>query len=411
MNPAGIYISIPFCRQKCTYCNFASDVHPAYLLLRYLDCLGNEILHQRELWEKAAIPTCGVPVDTIYMGGGTPGMLDSEQVAYILQLLHRMFHVEHGTEITIEASPENVTPATAQSWAAIGINRISLGVQSMVREELRAAGRLHDAATVAQAFANLRAAGIENISADLIAGLPNQTAESWERSLRSLLDLNPAHFSIYMLEVDDDSRLGREILQHGERYHAAAVPPEEQVADFYCTAMGLLRALGLEHYEISNFARPGKRSRHNQKYWTDAPYFGFGTDAHSYDGERRWANADSVTAYIEKMESGQPAIVEQKKLCSREKLEERFFLGLRRREGISLSRLDAEFAGAALTGSASAAAGPRTCQESGATQKYAQPIREFRDAGLLEGEGDRLRLTDRGVLFSNEVFAGFILDE
>jgi oxygen-independent coproporphyrinogen-3 oxidase len=403
MNPAGIYISIPFCRQKCTYCNFASDVHPSSLLPRYLHCLATEITSRPRFWKKAGIPPCDLPVDSIYLGGGTPGLLDSGQLADLLGAVRTAFPMENEAEITLEASPENVTPARADNWAAVGINRTSLGVQSMVRAELRAVGRLHDAHTVAQAFSKLRAAGIQNISADLIAGLPYQTAESWEASLQALLELGPAHLSIYMLEVDADSRLGSEVLGNGSRYHAGAVPSEEQVADFYCGAMEILRAAGYDHYEISNFARPAKASRHNEKYWTHAPYFGFGTDAHSFDGERRWANTESLGAYLEMIEKGAPPIMEVKTLCSREKLEERLFLGLRRREGVSLSRLNAEFAS-----SASVPAGSLGRQDRGVTERYAGPIREFCEAGWLEAEGDRLRLTDRGLLFSNEVFAGFL---
>jgi oxygen-independent coproporphyrinogen-3 oxidase len=397
MSKAGIYISIPFCRQKCTYCNFASDVHPLALLPRYLSALATEITHRRELWKEAGIPPCDLPVDTIYMGGGTPGLLDPEQAGSLLEAVRASFHVEPGAEITIEASPENVTPARAASWAAIGINRLSLGVQSMVRAELRAVGRMHDARTVVEAFCSLRAAGIQNISADLIAGLPHQTTESWKASLGSLLELDPAHLSVYMLEVDADSRLGSEILTNGPRYHATAMPSEEQVADFYSAAMEILRAAGFEHYEISNFARPGKASRHNQKYWTHASYIGFGPDAHSYDGGRRWANTESLTAYMEMIGKGAPAIVEVKTLCSREKLEERLFLGLRLREGISLSRLNAEFA-------------YHMGKDAGfdIEQRYAAPIREFSEAGWLEAAGGCLRLTDRGLLFSNEVFAGFL---
>jgi putative oxygen-independent coproporphyrinogen III oxidase len=412
---AGIYISVPFCRQKCTYCNFASDVHPSSLLPEYAKALIKEIGGRRELWPAAGIPVCNdLPVDAIYMGGGTPGLLAPEQLAAILDAVRASFHVGHsaaedGAEITIEASPENVTAASAAAWAGMGVNRVSLGVQSMVREEIRAVGRIYDAADVTAAFANLRAAGIRNISADLIAGLPHQTAASWERSMEELLALAPEHVSVYMLEVDDDSRLGNELLRKGEHYHATAVPTEEQVADFYCAAMERLRGAGFEHYEISNFARPGKRSRQNQKYWTNAPYFGFGADAHSYDGERRWANVDDAVAYIEKIEHGQLPVVENKTLDWREKLEERLFLGLRRREGVSLVQVEVEFAGEATGNRGQGAVGAKFGVS--IRQQYAEPIRKFTEAGWLESEGDTLRLTDRGVLFSNDVFAGFLEDK
>lgn len=396
---AGIYISVPFCRQKCTYCNFASDVFPSYLLPDYAKALVKEISGRRELWPAAGIPVGDdLPVDSIYMGGGTPGLLAPEQLAAILDAVRASFHVEDGAEITIEASPENVTPASAAAWAGMGVNRVSMGVQSMVREEIRAVGRIYDAADIEAAFKNLRGAGIRNISADLIAGLPHQTPASWERSMEALLALEPEHVSVYMLEVDDESRLGHELLREGDRYLARSVPTEEQVADFYCAAMERLRRAGFEHYEISNFARPGRRSRQNQKYWTSAPYFGFGADAHSYNGERRWANVDDAVAYIEKIGNSQLPLAENKTLGWQEKLEERLFLGLRRREGVSLSQVDAEFAGTGTDGVT-------------VRQRFAEPIRKFTEAGWLESEGDCLRLTDRGVLFSNDVFAGFLEDK
>ena len=388
---AGIYLSIPFCRQKCTYCNFASEAHPAHLLPEYLRLLESEILHRSALWQTAGIPASRDEraVDTIYLGGGTPGLLSGEQLGSLLEAVRSSFRVETGAEITVEASPENVTPATGSGWAACGVSRISLGVQSMVSQELRAVGRMHDAETVRRAFTVLRSAGIENISADLIAGLPFQTAQSWRVSLDALLDLNPAHLSVYMFEVDEDSRLGRELLEGGARYRAGAVPTEEHVADFYCAAVEFLRAAGFNHYEISNFARPGFESRHNLKYWSDEPYFGFGVEAHSYDGERRWANTDSLERYLETMERGESPIADCKVLRSQERLEERLFLGLRRRRGVSLSQLTAEFA-------------------RDVSRDYGEPIQEYCEAGWLEKDGDRLRLTDRGLLFSNEVFAGFL---
>ncbi len=408
MSLAGIYISIPFCRQKCTYCNFASDVQPSVLLRRYIQVLKSEIGRHAELWQAAGIPACEYSIDTIYMGGGTPGMLAAGDLAEVLSTIRSSFPAEHDSEITIEAAPENVTSENAGAWAAAGINRVSLGVQSMAAQELRAVARQHDAGTVSQAFANLRAAGIQNISADLIAGLPHQTAASWNSSLNALLELQPEHFSVYMLEVDGESRLGREIIDGGRRYSAEAVPPEEQVVEFYSTAMERLRDAGYLHYEISNFALPGKESRHNEKYWTNAPYFGFGVDAHSYNGDHRWANVDSITRYIEQIESHRPPILAHSVLASDEKLEERFFLGLRRREGISFSALNAEFGqGSDLTPS-DGEVGSALAADKGIGTRFAKQIAQFCEAGWLEVDRDRMKLTDRGVLFSNEVFEGFL---
>ena len=255
---AGIYISVPYCRQKCTYCNFASAARPMSELPRYLAALEMEIASCRELWRQAGLPLLGAgAVDSIYMGGGTPGLLTGAQMVSLLGVVRRTFAVTPDAEITIEASPENVTTESAAAWSACGIHRVSLGVQSMVTRELRAVGRMHDGATVARAFGFLRDAKIKNISVDLIAGLPHKTCESWEETLNAVLALAPPHISVYMLEIDEDSRLGGELLAGGARYGAAAVPPEEQVVEFYTAAIEGLAAAGLPQYEISNFARPG----------------------------------------------------------------------------------------------------------------------------------------------------------
>jgi len=387
---AGIYISVPFCRQKCTYCNFASEVHPFAELPRYLRALETEITRCGELWVQAGLPTWeDVSVDTLYMGGGTPGLLTGQQLESLLGAVRSRFRLGPEPEVALEASPENVTPEKAAEWNSCGINRVSLGVQSMVTKELRAVGRMHDADVVRNALAALRQASIRDVSVDLIAGLPHQTEESWEKGLQAVLDLEPTHLSVYMLEVDEESRLGGELLRGGKRYAAEAAPAEEQVVAFYARAVDRLRGAGYRHYEISNFALQGKESRHNEKYWTNVPYFSFGVDAHSYDGERRWANVDSLSEYLERVEEGRAPIQQWQLLEAGERLEERFFLGLRRRPGVSLPQVAAEFGEAAR-------------------QRCEERIGPFRDAGWVELDGERVRLTDEGLLFSNEVFAGLM---
>ncbi len=387
---AGIYLSVPFCRQKCTYCNFASSVHPFSELPRYLQALETEVARHGEFWRPAGVPAWdGVSADTVYLGGGTPSLLSGRQLHSLLDTVRSTFHVEGESEMTLEASPENATSDAASTWVCCGVNRVSLGVQSMVSRELRAVGRMHDAETVARAFAALRNAGIQNISVDLIAGLPHQTRESWEITLRSVLALEPEHLSVYMLEVDEDSRLGSELLRAGARYGAAAVPAEEQMVECYRAACERLGQSGYQHYEISNFALPGRESRHNDKYWTNAPYFGFGVDAHSYDGERRWANADSLGEYLQRIEGGCSAIVNCKRLEREDRFEERLFLGLRRRQGVRISQLAREFGQAAL-------------------QRVEPRMVQFCEAGWMERQPDVLRLSDAGVLFSSEVFAGLL---
>jgi len=301
------------------------------------------------------------------------------------------FDLQPDAEITVECAPGTLTPAMIESLLRCGVNRVSLGVQSFVDEEAAAVGRLHKRATVLEDITRLRAAGITNINVDLIAGLPHQTAESWEFSLAETVATGAGHVSVYMLEVDEDSRLGRELLAGGTRYHAHFVPDEEAVADFYLTACERLESAGIAQYEISNFARTGLDSRHNLKYWTRQPYFGFGVDAHSmlaaatpdFDAVR-FAAADSLEQYVSGA-SLQPTVVSR-----RAALEESFFLGLRLTRGVNLRELDGKFGEEAVQNARAVAS-------------------EFVEAGLMLQRGDYVCLTSRGRLLSNEVFERFIV--
>ncbi len=355
----GVYLAYPFCAQKCTYCNFASGVFARPLEVRYLDALREEVRAHRWEWRP----------ETVYLGGGTPGSMDPQTLRSVLDLVPGRPWVE----ATIEAAPGAVTRERAAAWVAAGITRISLGVQSFVDTEIRRTGRKHTARTVAEETAVLREAGIREINIDLIAGLAAQTEAGWRESLDWIERLAPEHVSIYMLEVDEDSRLGRELLSGGARYGAREVPSDDGIAAFYETAVERLAAMGIRRYEISNFARPGHESRHNLKYWKLEPYVGFGADAHSFDGRVRTRNPETVEEYL----AGAPRPEES--ACHHD---ERFFVGLRLMEGVRPS--PAEW------------------------RRYEQPIRRFVDAGLLEAGGGVLRLTGRGVLLSNEVLQEFL---
>ncbi|HLI83859.1 MAG TPA: radical SAM family heme chaperone HemW [Bryobacteraceae bacterium] len=357
---AGVYLSYPFCAQKCTYCNFASGIFPASVEARYIEVLARELQTHRWEWQP----------ETVYLGGGTPSAMGVEQLARLLALVPG----RPWAEATMEAAPGTVAPERARAWKECGITRVSLGVQSFVEAEIRRTGRKHSAQIVAREIEMLRACGIANINIDLIAGLSGQTARSWSESLEWIERLAPPHVSIYMLEIDEDSRLGKEILLGGVRYGAADRPGEEETAAFYETAVERLAAAGIRRYEISNFARPGFESRHNLKYWKLEPYAGFGADAHSFDGRERRQNPESVNEYLE----GRPA-----QATPARPAEERFFVGLRLSEGIA--------------------------PEPEEWRRFEAGIRRFLDDGLLETEGARLRLTDRGVLLSNEVFQEFLL--
>ncbi len=278
--PSGLYISVPFCRTKCSYCNFASDVFSKSAFENYVARVIEDIARSRET---ASGLGCSLDesVDSIYLGGGTPSILDGAQLLRIFKAVRDQFAVTRDAEITVECAPGTLTSALIETLQQCGVNRVSLGVQSFVDQEARAVGRLHKRSTVIEEVARLRAAGVEAINIDLIAGLPHQTEESWKFLTGGNGCARRAHASVYMLEVDEDSRLGRELIAGGTRYHAHFVPDEDATADFYQRACETLNAAGIAQYEISNFARAGAESRHNLKYWTRQPYIGFGVDAHS----------------------------------------------------------------------------------------------------------------------------------
>jgi oxygen-independent coproporphyrinogen-3 oxidase len=298
----------------------------------------------------------------------------------MMDAIRETFEVEL-SEVTLEADPETVDGVKAAAWVAAGINRVSFGVQSFSDKELLAAGRMHRRADIYRAAGILREAGIRNIGFDLIAGLPFQTRDSWRESLVELGKLEPEHVSVYLLEVDEGSRLGLEILQSGTRYSAGAVPTEDSMAEFYETACAFLAERGYHHYEISNWARPGLESRHNLKYWRREAYLGFGAGAHSFSGRQRWANAHDAAEYVEAITAGRlPA--EQVEAVTRESaLEEELFLGLRQLDGIDVRRIEREY-GVGL--------GTR--------------FEGLHAAGLLERDGDVVRLAPAKLSISNEVF-------
>jgi oxygen-independent coproporphyrinogen-3 oxidase len=366
---AGIYISWPFCAQKCTYCNFASGVFPRELEARYTEALLSEISAHQWAWRP----------ETIFLGGGTPSAMDT---AAIVKLLHA-FPINNWREATLEAAPGSLTSDRIAAWQHAGINRVSLGVQSFIQPELARTGRRHNAQIVEHDVALLRAHGIPNINIDLISGLPGQTESSWRQSLEAALRLDVPHLSIYMLEVDEDSRLGAEILLGGKRYGASDIPSDDQIAAFYETAVDLLEIRGIHRYEISNFARPGAESLHNLKYWKREPYIGFGADAHSFDGICRWQNVESVQEYVARSERGQPVRSDETGPDSIPDPEaEKFLVGLRLAEGVHANAQD--------------------------WQRFGAAFEYFLANGVMERANGNLRLTPRGVMVSNEIFQEFI---
>ena len=388
--PLGIYISVPFCRTKCSYCNFASDVFSRAVFGRYVDRVCADIENSSQIAAEMG-GQIERAVDSIYLGGGTPTVLKIAQLERVFAAGRNHFDIQPEAEITVECAPGTLSDAMLESLLRCGVNRVSLGAQSFVDQEAASVGRQHKRLTVLNDIARLRAAGIANINVDLIAGLPHQTAESWEFSLAEVIATGVPHVSVYMLEVDEESRLGSEVLAGGTRYHAHFVPKEEAVADFYLTACERLRLSEIVQYEISNFARPGFRSRHNLKYWMRQPYLGFGVDAHSMLPSVappldaiRFARADSLEQYVGSGNLNRTPVTE------RAALEESFFLGLRLNEGINLKKLAAKF-------------GDEAFQGLGAT------VTELVIGGLIEREGNTIRLTAQGCLLSNEVFERFLV--
>ncbi len=388
----GLYISIPFCRSKCTYCNFASGVYPASEHARYVDRVIAD-LRSAGAWAGQMGVELPRRVDTVYLGGGTPSLLAPDLLTRLFAAIRGEFTLDDDAEITVECAPGQLSDATLAAMAASGVSRASLGVQSFIDREAHESGRLHSRAIVEDDLRRLRTAGITNLNVDLIAGLAGQTFASWEESLAALAGSGVPHASVYMLEVDEDSRLGRELLTGGARYHAELVPNDDTIARMYERAIEKLTEAGLTQYEISNFALPGHESRHNLRYWLRQPYLGLGLDASSAlyapdDGGHgyllRSATADDLRAYLD---GTQPA--ETAWLSPERQHEEAWFLGLRRNAGVEVAALEQEF------GREMVAPALTTCEWLAAD-------------GLLNFDGKAARLTARGRLLSNEVFQEFL---
>ncbi|MGA9996924.1 MAG: radical SAM family heme chaperone HemW [Pyrinomonadaceae bacterium] len=381
MKRAGIYIHIPFCRSRCSYCDFATGTYNGALAERYVRAVAQEISsftpHEAERHTS---------VDTIYFGGGTPSLLTPSQVAQILEAVRDNFRVAENSEVTMEMNPGTVTPLTLSDYLALGINRASFGAQTFDDEELRRLGRVHTVEDVRRTIRFLRDAGFANVSFDLIAGLPRQTLAGWSRNLEEALALRPEHLSLYLLDIHEGTPLADQI-----KRGAQPQPDEDLTAQMYELMLDKTHEAGYEHYEISNFCLQGYESRHNTKYWTGEPYYGFGCSAHSFDGShRRWSNERDAARYTALIESGESPLVESFKLEETEARAESIFLGLRLlRRGINLNE-------------------HRTRFGTDLREDYAADLARLHEAGLIEVSNDLMRLTRHGALLSNEVFATFV---
>jgi len=374
MPEAGVYIHIPFCRSRCSYCDFATDVFKTEETVeRYVSALVKEIekfSNQKEF------------ADTIYFGGGTPSLLTPEQLEKILNAVYKKFSIDRNAEITMEMNPATVTLETLRDYKSLGLTRASFGAQTFDDTELKRLGRRHTAADVRETIELLRRANFDNVSFDLIAGLPRQTIEDWERNLDEALKLKPEHLSLYLLEVHEGTPLAEQI-----RSERQPLPDEDSAAEMYESMLVKTAKNGYGQYEISNFSLPGFESKHNSKYWLCAPVFAFGVSAHSFDGKQtRWSNERDTLKYVSLIESNQSPVDEKMPVDLKSEF---VFLGLRLSNGIDLSEYKRRF-GADLI------------------KEYEKDLRRLAEIDLIEVSTNRLKLTGKGFLYSNEVFAVFV---
>ena len=370
----GLYVHIPFCSAICNYCNFNRGLFEVWLKERYVAALLTEIGRAAD----------GSPADTIFFGGGTPSLLEPSEIAAVIDACRQSWSLDGDAEITLEANPETVTPARLAGFRAAGVNRLSYGVQSFRDDELGRLSRLHSARRAVDAFGMARAEGFDNISLDLMMWLPQQTVAQWLESVDGLIALGPDHASMYMLEIYPNAPL-RDAMARGQW----SVAPEDDVAEMYLSGLGRMDAAGYVQYEISNVARPGRRSRHNLKYWTDGEWLGFGCGAHSTRVGARWKNLSAAKDYISAVAAGDPVATERRVLSAAERVEEALFTGLRLNAGLDLQAVKNRYGVDVWS-------------------RYGRELRPFVDRGVLFYDGELLRLSREGMLLAHEIMAVFI---
>jgi oxygen-independent coproporphyrinogen-3 oxidase len=379
--PLGLYIHVPFCSAICHYCDFNRGLLDEALKRQYVAAVAADI---RGAPARLGRGPRDAAADTIFFGGGTPSLLDGGEVAAILAACRDAFDVAPGAEVTLEANPESAAGPFLEAIRHAGVNRLSLGAQSFRPDELRRLGRIHDAPQSRRAVADARAAGFDNVSLDLIMWLPDQTVAQWLESVEEAIRLSPEHLSLYMLELYPNAPL-RETMARA----SWSMAPDDDAAEMYEEAMARLEAAGYRQYEISNVARPRRESRHNLKYWTDGEWLGFGPGAHSTLAGTRWKNVSATGEYVARVAAGQPLETERRELTAEERWQEALITGLRLEAGISVGAMAAKY-GVDLDA------------------RFGPDLERFQDAGAMERDGDRLRLTRRGMLVANEVLRVFI---
>jgi oxygen-independent coproporphyrinogen-3 oxidase len=377
----GLYVHVPFCSAICNYCNFNRGLFDADLKARYVDALVCEIGTPSAIRTPQSAIECA---DTIFFGGGTPSLLEPDEIGRIIAACRSAFDLAADAEITMEANPESVSEARLAAYRAAGVNRLSFGVQSFRDDELRRLSRLHSADRARAAFGEARAAGFDNVSLDLMLWLPEQRVADWLESVDAAIALGPEHLSLYMLEVYPNAPLKDEIAR--ARWSQA---PDDDVAAMYVAAMERLEADGYAQYEISNVARPGRRSRHNLKYWTDGEWHGIGCGAHSTRGGVRWKNVAATSDYIQQVGRGGPHTADVRRLTADERLGDALFTGLRLVDGIDTNAIQTRYG-------------------VDVWRRFGADLEPFLETGCLRRDGSRLSLTRQGMLLAHEVMAVFV---
>jgi oxygen-independent coproporphyrinogen III oxidase len=373
----GLYLHVPFCSSICNYCNFNRGLFESGLKDRYVVALEQEI-------RALTGPHSGARADTIFFGGGTPSLLEPAEIGRLIRACRESFDVAADAEVTLETNPETSSVDRMAGFRDAGVNRISFGVQSFREAELKRLGRIHSAERAGDAVAEARAAGLDNISLDLMMWLPQQSAADWRENVESLIAIGPAHASLYLLELYPNAPLKEEMARAGW-----SLAPDDDAAEMYLWSMERLEAAGYGQYEISNVARPGFASRHNLKYWEDGEWMGFGCGAHSTAGGARWKNVASTEEYVRRVGLGGPVAIERRELGRQVRMEEALFTGLRLNSGLDLERIGARY-------------------DIDVWAKYGGALQPFVDAGLVVHSSGILRLTREGMLLANEVMAAFV---
>jgi oxygen-independent coproporphyrinogen-3 oxidase len=375
----GLYLHVPFCSSICNYCNFNRGLFDVALKERYVRALEREI----------RLAGDGSDADTVFFGGGTPSLLEPQEIGRLIDACRNGFDLADGAEITLETNPETSTPERMEQFRAAGVNRMSFGVQSFRDEELRRLGRLHSADRAREAVREARGAGFDNVSLDLMMWLPQQGRDDWRTSVEGLIEVDPEHASLYLLELYPNAPLKEDMARAGW-----SQAPDEDAAEMYLWSLDRLDRAGYRQYEISNVARPGRQSRHNLKYWQDGEWLGFGCGAHSTRGGVRWKNVSSTAEYISRLGEAPSAapvdmLTERREMGPQERLEDALFTGLRLTEGVDL-----------------AAFGRRYGVDVWAV--YGNALQRFVDEHLVLRDGARLRLTRQGMLIANEILQVFV---